>query len=147
MKPFSFRLDSILNYRDYLEKRAQRDLFNARNEYMERVKAVKRLAKERVEIARRCRDEGFRGIDVPLYQIYISFLQRLEHDIERAHMSLKKGEEKVKAQEAVLKKESIKKKTLELLKDLQLKRRLERLEREEQKQMDELVIIRRGVRG
>ena len=147
MKPFSFRLDSILNYRDYLEKRAQRDLFNARNEYIKRLKAVKRLAKERGEIARRCRDEGFRGIDVPLYQIYISFLQRLEHDIERAHMSLKKGEEKVKAQEAVLKKESIKKKTLELLKDLQLKRRLERLEREEQKQMDELVIIRRGVRG
>lgn len=147
MKPFSFRLDSILNYRDYLEKRAQRDLFNARNEYIKRVKAVKRLAKERVEIARRCRDEGFRGIDVPLYQIYMSFLQRLDHDIERAHMSLKKGEEKVKAQEAVLKKESIKKKTLELLKDSQLKRRLERLEREEQKQMDELVIIRRGVRG
>ena len=147
MRPFSFRLDSILNYRDFLEKRAQRDLFSARNEYIERVKAVKRLAQERVEIATRCRDEGFRGIDVPLYQIYISFLQGLDHDIEGAHISLKKGEEKVKAQEAVLKKESIKKKMLELLKDLQLKRYLERLEREEQKEMDELVIIRRGVRG
>ncbi len=46
MRPFSFRLDSILRYRDYLEKRAQRDLFSAKNEYTERVKAAKRLAEE-----------------------------------------------------------------------------------------------------
>jgi flagellar export protein FliJ len=147
MKPFSFRLDSILRYRDYLEKRAQRDLFSAKNEYMEKVKAVKRLAKEKVETGRRCKDEGFKGIDVALYQIYLSFMQGLDNDIEGAHISIKKAEGKVKAQEVALRKESIKKKTLELLKGLQLKRYLEGLDKEEQKVVDELVILRKGVRG
>jgi flagellar export protein FliJ len=147
MRPFSFRLDSILRYRDYLEKRAQRDLFSAKNEYIERVTAAKRLAEERVETARRCKDGGFKGIDVALYQIYLSFMQGLDNDIERAYISIKKAEGKVKAQEVALRKESIKKKTLELLKELQLKRYLEGLDKEEQKVVDELVIIRKGVRG
>jgi len=147
MKRFSFRLNSILNYRGYLERRAQRNLFDVRNEYMEREKTVKRLAEKRREIARKCSDEGFRGIDVSLYQIYRSFLQKLEHDLERAHMSVKEGKEKVEAQQAVLKKESIKKRTLEILRDLQFRRHLEGLEREEAKVLDELVIIRKGSRG
>ncbi len=147
MRPFSFRLDSILRYRDYLEKRAQGDLFSAKNEYTERVKAAKRLAEEKVETARRCKDEGFKGIGVALYQLYLSFMQGLDNDIERAHISIKKAEGKVKAQEVALRKESIKKKTLELLKELQLKRYLEGLDKEEQKVVDELVILRKGVRG
>jgi len=147
MKQFSFRLDYILNYRNYLEKSAQRDLFNARNEYMGWEGEIERLDQERMKIAKKCSEEGFKGMDVPLYQIYRSFLQMLHHDLERAHISLKKAEEEVKAQEAVLEKESIKKKTLEALKDLQLKKYMERLEREEQKAIDELVLIRKGGRA
>ncbi len=146
MKPFSFRLDSILSYRDYLEKRARKDLFNARNEYIGKEREIKRLVKKRMEISKRCSDEGSRGIDVRLYQIYRSFLQSLNHDLERTHISLKKAGEKVKTQEAVLKKESIKKKMLVVLKDLQLKKYMQRLVRKEQKVMDELVIIRKGGR-
>lgn len=146
MKPFSFRLDSILSYRDYLEKMAQRDLFNARNEYIGTEREIEGLAKKRMEISKTCSDEGFRGIDVPLYQIYRSFLQSLNHDLERAHISLKKAGEKVKTQEAVLKKESIKKKMLGVLKDLQLKKYMQRLVRKEQKVMDELVITRKSGR-
>jgi len=114
---------------------------------MEREKTVKRLAEKRREIARKRSDEGFRGIDVSLYQIYRSFLQKLDQDLENAHMSVKEGKEKVEAQQAVLKKESIKKRTLEILRDLQLRRHLEGVEREEQKVLDELVIIRKGSRG
>jgi len=146
-KPFSFRLDSIFNYRKYLEKRAQRDLSNAKKEYIGSEKEIERLAERRVEIARTCSEEGFKGIDVSLYEIYRSFMQGLEHDLERAHINLKKAEEKVKVQQAVLRKKSIKKKTLEVLRDLHLKRYLERLEREEQKAIDELVILRKGARA
>ena len=147
MRPFSFRLDSILNYRNYLEKRAQRDLFNAKNEYIGSKEALRKLEDKRMETARRCSDEGFRGIDVAFYQMYRSFLKKLDYDIEGAHISIEEGKEKVKVQEAVLRKESIKKKTLETLKDLQLKKYSERLEREEQKIVDELVIIKRGGRA
>jgi len=143
MKPFSFRLDSILNYRNYLEKKARRNLANAINEYIGWEKEIDRLSKKRIEIARKCSDEGFRGMDVPKYHLYRSFLQKVNDDLGRANMSLEKTEEKIKKKKAVLKGESIKKKTLETLKDLQLKKYMHRLETEEQKTIDELVIMRR----
>jgi flagellar biosynthesis chaperone FliJ len=59
-------------------------------------------------------------------------------------MDLQEEEKKVKAQEKILKMEFIKKKALEILKDIQLKDYMKRLEQEEQKYMDEMVIIRRG---
>jgi len=143
MKPFSFRLDSILNYRNYLEKMAQRNLISAINEYIDWEREIERLSKKRMEIARKCSDEGFRGMDVPIYHIYRSFLQKVNDDLERANMSLKKTEEKIKEKKAVLKDESIKKKTLETLKDLQRKKYIQRLEAGEQKTIDELVITRK----
>jgi len=143
MKPFSFRLDSILKYRNYLEKKAQRNLVNVINEYIGWEREIEGLSKKRMEIARKCSDEGFRGMDVPKYHLYRSFLQKVNDDLERANMSLKKTEEKIKEKKAVLKGESIKKKTLETLKDLQLKKYMHRLEKEEQKTIDELVIMKR----
>jgi len=147
MKPFSFRLDSILNYRNYLKKIAQRNVISARNEYREWEREIERLSKKKMEIARKCSDEGFRGIDVPLYHMYRSFLQKVNDDLERADISLKRTEEKIKEKKEVLRGESIKKETLETLKDLQVKRYMHRLETEEQKTMDEMVIIRKEGRA
>jgi len=147
MKPFSFRLDSILNYRNYLEKRARRNLANAINEYIGWEREIERLSKKRIEIAGKCSDEGLRGMDVPKYHMYRSFLQRVSDDLERANMSLKKAEEKIEEKKAALKDKSIKKKTLETLKDLQRKRYMRRLETEEQKTIDELVIMKKEGRA
>jgi flagellar FliJ protein len=144
MKRFFFRLSSILDYRSYLEKRAQRDLINTRNEQTRRKKVAKELGDKRMDIAKECSDETFKGIDVPSYHLYTSFLQNLNQDLEKAHMSLKQGEEKVRAHEAVLKRKTIEKKSLEILKELQLKEYKLTRERAEQKAIDELVIMRRG---
>ena len=107
-------------------------------------KEIGRLSQQRVEIAQECSEEGSKGIGVPQYQLYRSFLQRLDDDLEEAHISRKKAERNVKEKQEFLKKESIKKKSLEALKDLQHKKYLKRLEKEEQKAMDELVIMRTG---
>ena len=68
------------------------------------------------------------------------------NDLETAHGRLKKGEEKVKAQEAVLKEESIKKKTFETLKDIKHEKYQRDVVRAEQKILDEIAILRRGMR-
>jgi flagellar export protein FliJ len=62
-------------------------------------------------------------------------------------MSLKQGEEKIRAHEAVLKRKSIEKKSLEILKELQFKEYKLTRERAEQKAIDELVIMRRGYKA
>jgi len=144
MKRFSFRLGSILKYRNYMEKKAQMTLRDVRNEYMGRENKVKRLATKRIESIIKCRDEVMRGLNVPMYKIHQAFLLKLDHDLERADMELQEGEKKVKAQEEVLKGESIKKKALETLKDLQFKGYMKELGQEEQKFMDEMVMIRKG---
>ncbi|MBW1708141.1 MAG: flagellar export protein FliJ [Deltaproteobacteria bacterium] len=144
MKQFSFRLDSILKYRNYKEKQARMTLRDVRNEYMGRRTKVKRLATKRIESIIRCRDEAMKGLNVPIYKIYQAFLMKLDHDLERADMKLQDGEKKVKAQEEILKGDSIKKKALETLKDLQFKGYMKELGQEEQRFMDEMVMIRRG---
>ena len=140
MKPFAFRLDKILDYRKYLSKMAQIDLFNARNECIRREKEVKRLSKKRIEIAKDCIDEGFKGMNVPRYKIYQTYLCKLDNDLELAYISLSQEKENVITKEAILKNESIKKKTLETLKDMQYKKYMELSERMDQKVLDEIVI-------
>ena len=147
MKAFSFRLDSILNYRRYREKCAQRDLANARNEQKSRKTAIEELARERLRIAQKCSHEGSQGIDVARYHLYRSFLAKLNQDLEHAHLSLREGEKNIKAKTELLREKSVGKKTLTMLKDVQLESHMQRSERETQREMDEMVIIRRGGRA
>jgi flagellar FliJ protein len=147
MKRFSFRLDSILDYRRYLEKRAQRDLVAARNEQMLRKKAAESLVVRRRETAQACRAESLEGMDVPRYHIYKSFLLGLDQDLEKAHTGLREGENTIRAKEEVLKKKTVEKRVLEVLKDLQRRAHRLKAERAEQKNLDELVIMRKGGRA
>ena len=144
MKPFIFRLERLLNYRGYLERRAQVDLFNAKNEVRAQEEEIENIKRNKMNIWKECSEEGARGMDVPLYQIYHSFIKKLDLDLEEAHRRLEELEEKVKAKTAVLREETIRKKTLENLKDLQRKRHMMQTDREEQKEMDEMVILRKG---
>ena len=143
MKKFSFRLDRLLNYRKYLEKQAQKNLFNAKNEAQKREKALERLIKTRIETEIQCREEGAKGMDVPWYRIYQSFLEKSDRDVETARNRLQKGEARVKAKVAILEQKSVRKKTLEVLKDKQYKKYLYQLGKEEQKVMDELAVMGR----
>jgi flagellar FliJ protein len=144
MKPYSFRLNKILDYRKYLRKRAQIDMFNARNECQKREKEVLKLIEKREEISEERSEEETKGMSVPVYQIFQAFLQKIDCDLEEAHRRFNEGKEKVVVKEAILKQASIKKKTLETLKDLQHKKYIETLGREEQKILDEIVITGKG---
>ncbi|NQT70153.1 MAG: flagellar export protein FliJ [Desulfobacteraceae bacterium] len=143
MKPFTFRLDKILDYRGYLMKRAQIDLSVARNECKRIEEEIEKLSQKKVATAAECIDEGIKGIDVARYQIYKAFLHGLDEGLENAHAGLIEGEKQVLAQKAVLKKKSIKKKALEMLKEMQHKKHKETSIREEQKTLDEIVLIGR----
>lgn len=146
MKPFTFRLEKILDYRKYLEKRAQIDLYNARNEYIQLEKVVEKLQDKKREMITKCGNEELNGIKIPRYKIYQAFLNRLEHDIEAANNNLKEGRVNITAKEAVLKNESIKKKTFEALKDIKYEKYQKHVASEEQKVLDEIAILRRGIK-
>ena len=144
MKPFSFRLDKILNYRTYLRKKAQIELFNARNECLKREKEVLDLIEKRKEISEQCSEKESRGMSVPEYNKYQAYLKRIGEDIEKAYIRLNREKEEVIAKEIVLKQASINKKTLEVLKERKHNKYVESLVREEQKILDEIVITGKG---
>lgn len=144
MKSYSFRLNKILDYRKYLRKRAQIDVFNARIECQKREKELLSLVDQRAEISEECSEEETKGMSVPVYQIFQSFMKKIDYDLKDAHLKLNEEKEKVMVKEAILKIASIKKKTLETLKDLQYKKYMETMRREEQKILDEIVITGKG---
>jgi flagellar FliJ protein len=144
MKSYSFRLNKILDYRKYLRKRAQIDVFNARIECQKREKELLSLVDQRAEISEECSEEETRGMSVPVYQIFQSFMKKIDYDLKDAHLKLNEEKEKVMVKETILKIASIKKKTLETLKDLQYKKYMETMRREEQKILDEIVITGKG---
>jgi len=144
MKSYSFRLNKILDYRKYLRKRAQIDVFNARIECQKREKELLGLVDQRAEISEECSEEETKGMSVPVYQIFQSFMKKIDYDLKDAHLKLNEEKEKVMVKETILKIASIKKKTLETLKDLQYKKYMETMRREEQKILDEIVITGKG---
>jgi flagellar FliJ protein len=144
MKRFRFRLDTLLGYRDYLERRAQIELARAVREVERRKETVGRIHLERRQVARECEDASIGGVDVSRYLMYRSCLQRLHEDLEKAHMHLKEGKDRLFEKRAHLKEETIRKKTLGSLKERQLEHHLLKTQREEQKTMDELVLVSGG---
>jgi flagellar export protein FliJ len=144
MKRFTFRLDRVLDYRNYLVKKAQGALARAKNEYRQREKRTKRLYQQRVDTTRACVAEGVKGLEVARYRLYQDYLQGLNGDIEKANISLKEVQLEVTAKETSLLNASVKKKALETLKDFQYKKYKESSGKEEQKALDELAIIERN---
>ena len=144
MKRFRFRLDTLLDYRNYLERRAQIGLAQAVRELDRRKEDVKRIDIQRREMARECDDASVRGVHVPLYLMYRSYLKSLDEHLEKAHLRMKEGEERLFERRTHLERETIKKKSLVSLKERQLEDHLVCSRREEQKTMDELVLLRRG---
>jgi flagellar FliJ protein len=140
MKKYCFRLDRLLNYRKYLEKQAQKHLYNARHEALKREEALKQLVEKRLDTERNYREGTSEGMAVSWYRIYQAFFQRSDQDLAMARIRLQKGTEKVRVKRAELEKVSVTKKTLEVLKEMQFRRYLHQLGKEEQKVMDELAV-------
>ena len=143
MRKFSFRLDRLLDYRKYLERQAQKHLFNARHEALKREEILKQLAEKRSKTERKYHEETSEGMEVSWYRIYQTFFQKSDHDLETARIRLQQGNETVRVKRTDLEKKSVKKKTLEVLKEMQYRRYLLQLGKEDQKVMDELAVTGR----
>lgn len=144
MKRFDFRLNKILYYRNHLKKKAQVELSEARTAYLQSEDAVAFLKEKRADLEEKWDGENRRGMTAPRYQIYRAFLDKLSADLEAAESRLEAAAHNVAAKEKALLEKSIHKKTLDILKDAKYEKYLEASSREEQKALDEIVLLRRG---
>ena len=142
MKKFSYRMESVLKYRKFREKRAILKLMEMRKAHDMIEKKITGLKNEKIEVAERCRSESFQGIDAPLYKTYTSYLGSLSAGIKNAAAELEDKRIALKQQEAVLKSETIKKKALETHRKSLFDAHTVKVGKEEQKLLDEMIIIR-----
>lgn len=147
MSPFVFRLDGVLRYRAYQEKKALVDLSHAISGRQEAKRLAHTLNEKRREMAEGCREEQTRGIRVSRYRFYMASLEKLDHDLKEAYQEVDRADHRVKSLEEALKREALRKKSLEILKDLHLKRHREKAERDAQRALDEMVMPRSGLKG
>ncbi|MFH2045475.1 MAG: flagellar export protein FliJ [Pseudomonadota bacterium] len=140
MKKFSYRLEKVLRFRKYLEKKAQKKLSDTIYEYQTRENLIKDIENKQKELASNCNKEKLRGMDVVRYQNYNLYSKKLFDDQERELVALKETNESVQLHRSLLQKELIRKKQLEKLKEVQRSRYMQFAEKDEQKQSDETLI-------
>jgi flagellar export protein FliJ len=145
MGRFVFRLAKVLRYREHLEKSARQRLRKAREACASKERALMEMNFRRNRAAERCAGEEGERMDVSTYHLYRTFIEQLSREMEDANQSLEGAKEEVRAMEKAWLRASSNKKSLENLRERQWLAHGEIEEREEQKLVDELVIVRRGL--
>ena len=144
MGRFVFRLEKVLRYREHLEKNARQELRRAREVCASRERALTDMNLKRHLAAKRCAGEEEQGMEVATYHLYRSFIEHLSEELEDANQSLQRAKEEVRAMEKAWMRASSNKKSLEHLRDRQFSTHRATQESENQKLLDELVILRMG---
>ena len=145
MKPFSFRLASVLRYRVFMEKKAMMALMQLNSERDRLQASIDRLSARHSELSQTCRKAGADGTEAYLIQSRRAYMDSLKDDIEMGVRELDRQDGRIREQEAVLREETTRKKALERLKDLKLEAHRQGNEKMEQDRLDEMVINRRGL--
>ena len=119
MKPFKFRLESVLKYRKFMEKKELMRLMQLKKACEDIGTSISRLATRRSDMALKCSRAGAEGASAFEFLSYKACLDSLQEDIDAARYELGEKERRVREQEAVLKEQTTRRKVLERLKNPQ----------------------------
>ena len=72
MRRFSYRLERVLRYRRFAEKKAMLQLAKLKQGYRAIEMRIGQLNMKRLQVADECRREGLQGIDVVHYETFQS---------------------------------------------------------------------------
>jgi len=144
MKQFSFKLDSVLKYREHQEKTAQIDLSDARKAWLETQDLVEELVGEKEKILAQLRSDAMEGVAVCWYMECHNYARLLDDKLALARKDLENHNRIMAEKRALLKKEYMRKEALGTLKSVYKEKYEKWVEMEEQKSLDEMILIKRG---
>ena len=144
MKKFSFKLDSVLKYREHQERKARTDLSNARKEWIETQNLIEGLLRKKEEVFAQLKRDAMEGVTASWYMECQNFACRLDEELELLRRDLEKQRQIVEEKRKVLKNEYMKKESLGTLKTLFKEKHDKWVEMMEQKNLDEIILFRRG---
>ncbi len=144
---YTFKLEPLLNYKKRLEEVAQQALAKKIAELAAARQAMERLQAARQEYLREIMKTRGQGIPAPQYLLYVDYLKTLERKIERQVEEIQGLDQAVAVARQKLLQVSREKKTIEKVRERDFRAFMQEAARLEQKQNDELVILRRQGRN
>ncbi len=144
MKRFKFPLNTVLKYREIIEKKKKSEWATAKKEREEEEKKLKELINEEEKIKDLIKGNIKGEIDLRLYfdlLNYISSLIKLQEKQSQIIEEKRRFEEEKLKEWLDAKKE---KKAIELYKEKKWKEYLRELDKEEQKMVDDIFLMKNG---
>jgi len=141
-KKFIFRLESLLRYRQHLERMAQQKVAQAYLSVSECEYRINSIADALSETLKDLEERMLAGIEAQQVQLYSSYVVSLESALESERNRLQGLKRALKEAQDKLAKKAVEKKVLENLKDRKKSEYYDEVTRLFQKETEELNIIR-----
>lgn len=144
MKRFDFKLEPLLGYRGYLEKRARQKTAEALRNVKASEEMIEQLKKKYSECREDLEDVTLGGISAGRFRHYQNYLDSVESGIEEESTRKKYLDKVLGEQIAELKSKRVDKKVIEQLKEKKVNEYMEELRKFEQDTLDETVSLRKA---
>lgn len=144
MKKFKFRLEPLMRYREFLERRKQLEVAKARSDVISCEQSIEQIRATFSETMNQLTDDLGMGIEAARFlrvQAYLSGLESFETAEKKRHIELLNL---LAQRQKELAKKSVEKKAIEKLKTRQKEEYYTVMLKEEQKSLDDIVILRQA---
>ncbi len=138
MKKFDFRLQPLLNYREYLERVAKQNTARAQMDVVQCEDRITELKNTREQQAKRVANELEQGISAFEFRQYQEYLDDVENTMEQEKLRKIKLSLILKEKLLELKKKTIDKKAMEFYRERLKTEYTQKILTAEQKEMDEI---------
>ncbi|MFO7753277.1 MAG: flagellar export protein FliJ [Desulfobacteraceae bacterium] len=144
MKRFDFKLESLLGYRGYLEKRARQKTAEALRNVKASGEMIEQLKKKYSECRLDLEDAASEGVSAGKFRHYQNYLDSVESGIEeetsrKAHLDKVLGDKM-----SEMKSRRVDKKVIEQLKEKKVAEYMDELRKFEQDTLDEVASLRKA---
>jgi flagellar FliJ protein len=142
MKRFAFRLETLLHYRKNLEEKEQAVLFQLVSRLQRESNHLHDLQAKHQETLNELTQMRCEGAEYRETSWFYLYLDRLRFEMRRSAERIRQLEQDIQEQKAVLVEASKRKKILDSLKTRERKAFDSTLDKQEQKAVDEIVVVR-----
>jgi flagellar protein FliJ len=142
MKRFAFRLETVLRHRKNLEEKERNELFRLVSLLNQKCDQLKKLQDKNDDTLMELTNRKLEDFEHTEISWFYTYLEHLRREMEQCRKKITELEEQIQNQQMALVEASKRKKILDTLKTRQEKEYLTRVEKEEQKAVDDIVVIR-----
>ena len=144
MKRFQFRLESLLRYREYLEKQAKQEVANVRSDILRCEERITRYEKDHAETTQELEEEVATGIDSKRYKHYTGYIESIESNIQAETIQQDELRTLLSEKQKQLAQRSVDRKVLEKLKDRRREEYYQETLKTFQKETDDMIVTRKA---